>query len=168
MEQLPPPKQWRFARKRRRDSSSGEVLEGEAAEEKKDKKEEGEAEVVWDFWTICKACQLLGMDSEVRVKATTNKSQHLSPSQQASVLRQLWVQTPWLYDLVMWSWSNLLMIITLMIASYDNGPDNSDDLWDQIEWWTIYWRTRSCNKGLGCKSANFNQSHDNRMYRSVG
>ena len=46
MEQLPPPKQWRFARKRRRDSSSGEVLEGEAAEEKKDKKEEGEAEVV--------------------------------------------------------------------------------------------------------------------------
>ena len=46
MEQLPPPKQWRFARKRRRDSSSGEVLDGEAAEEKKDKKEEGETEVV--------------------------------------------------------------------------------------------------------------------------
>ena len=46
MEQLPPPKQWRFARKRRRDSSSGEMFDGEAAEEKKDKKEEGEAEVV--------------------------------------------------------------------------------------------------------------------------
>ena len=41
MDQLPPPKQWRFARKRRRDSSGQEVGEGEAAEEKKDKKEEG-------------------------------------------------------------------------------------------------------------------------------
>jgi len=40
MDQLPPPKQWRFARKRRRDSSSGETGEGEAGEEKKDKKEE--------------------------------------------------------------------------------------------------------------------------------
>ena len=39
MEQLPPPKQWRFARKRRRDSSSGEAGES-AGEEKKDKKEE--------------------------------------------------------------------------------------------------------------------------------
>lgn len=50
MEQLPPPKQWRFARKRRRDSSTGEAGEGEAAEEKKDKKEEavseGEVEAV--------------------------------------------------------------------------------------------------------------------------
>lgn len=42
MEQLPPPKQWRFARKRRRDSSAGELIEGEQLEEKKDKKEEGE------------------------------------------------------------------------------------------------------------------------------
>jgi len=41
MEQLPPPKQWRFARKRRRDSSSGEAGES-AGEEKKDKKEEME------------------------------------------------------------------------------------------------------------------------------
>jgi len=39
MEQLPPPKQWRFARKRRRDSSNGEAGE-DAAEEKKDKKDE--------------------------------------------------------------------------------------------------------------------------------
>ena len=60
------------------------------------------------------------------------------------------------------------MIISLMIASYDNGPDNSDDLQDQIEWrtlmkdsqlqqrsWVLRRQFQPCdNRMYGCKNVN--------------
>ena len=146
MEQLPPPKQWRFARKRRRDSSSGEVLEGEAAEEKKDKKEEGEAEpVVWGFsfsdtfGTFCKSAGSAWDGQRGKKLRQQPESQHLSPSQQASVLRQFWVKTMviwsrcvilikpfddhYSHDCIIWQWSRLVMIWEIRLSGelYEEG-----------------------------------------------